>query len=182
MQVCHGPAAEKVNAQPRKRPLEAVNSNSDTPQPSKKARVDSVWSDEVVMLKSGKEAVRSTGPELRQPSKTGEEPAQRAQVDLGELGEASTLNPEQEDRLAKPLGVDHLNIDEAGSPVCDSLAPTFGSLPDPLAPYWFNKPSTTYDFTGLDDVSTQIYLHQLATDLCRGDSLEACYDDSTVLN
>jgi hypothetical protein len=121
---------------------------------------------------------------MRQPSKTAGEPSQSAQVDSGELGEASISNPKQEGIMAKPLGVDHLNIEEAGSPVCDpsSLEPTFGSPSDPLAPYLFNKPSTTYAFTELDDVSTELYLNQLATDLCRDDSLEACYDASTVLN
>lgn len=182
LQACHGPAAEKVEAQPRKRPLEAVNSNPDTPQPSKKARVDSVWSDEVAMLNSGKEAVRSADPDMRPPSKTAEEPSQSAQVDAGELDEVSTLNPEQESIMARPLGVEMINI-EAGSPGYDpsSLELTFGNPSDPLAPCLFNKPSTTYVFTELDKVSTELYLKQLAEDLRRDDSLEACYDNSAGL-
>lgn len=178
LQACHGPAAERVKAQPRKRPLEDVNSKSAAPQPSKKTRVDPVWPDEVFMSNFGKAA------DMLQPSNTAEEPSQRAQVNSGELGEASILNPEQEGIMAKSFGVDHLNIEEAGRLVCESssLEPTFGGSFDPLAPYLFNNPSTTYRFAELDNESTELYLNQLATDLCRDESLQACYDDSTVLN
>ncbi|KAH8747968.1 hypothetical protein F5883DRAFT_241506 [Diaporthe sp. PMI_573] len=146
LRECQRPAAGKVKVQPRKRSLEAVNSSSDTPQPSKKARVASDLSAEAFTLNLGLEAA-SMGSDMQQPSKKAEEPSQRTQVDSGELGEAFISNPEQEGTMANALSFHHLNVEEAGSPVSESLPlePISGSYPDHSAPIRFHIPAPILD-------------------------------------